>query len=143
MRLTWSLPQGEALKEFVVEKSTTAVGGFKVAASSQQLEWLDDTVAQGETCYYRVAAVDLAGNRSGQERTIPVTVPFFDEVALDAALSGNLIPGSYKPFHRGAHRRRPHAFHWAGYDGTCRGGKPHPGRRHPENRRFGTAPGGF
>ncbi len=96
VRLTWRLPQGEALKEFVVEKSTTAVGGFEAAASSQQLEWLDNTVAQGETCYYRVAAVDLAGNRSVKGQTIPVTVPFFDEVPLEASLSGDLVPGVYR-----------------------------------------------
>jgi hypothetical protein len=96
VRLTWTLPQGEALKEFVVEKSTTAVGDFSVVAQSQQLEWLDDTVSQGETHYYRVCAVDLAGNHSAYSLTIPVTVPFFDEVPLEAALSGNLVPGVYR-----------------------------------------------
>ncbi|WP_321495151.1 hypothetical protein [uncultured Desulfobacter sp.] len=96
VHLTWNLPQGEALKEFVVEKSSTAVGDFKVIASSQQLEWLDNTVAQGETCYYRVAAVDLAGNRSAQGRTLSVTVPFFEEVPLKETLSGNLVPGVYR-----------------------------------------------
>ncbi len=96
VQLTWSLPQGEALKEFVVEKSTTAVGDFSVLAQSKQLQFLDGDVSQGQTYYYRVCTVDMAGNHSGYGPTTPVTVPFFDEVVLGAELSGNLVPGAYR-----------------------------------------------
>jgi hypothetical protein len=96
VQLIWTLPQGEALKEFVIEKSATAVGDFTVLAQSKQLQFLDNDVAQGQTYYYRVCAVDMAGNHSAYGPTVTVTVPFFDEMPLNAALSGNLVPGVYR-----------------------------------------------
>ncbi|WP_419660577.1 tetratricopeptide repeat protein [Desulfosarcina variabilis str. Montpellier] len=96
VQLTWTLPQGEALKAFVVEKSTTAVGDFSVLAQSKQLQFLDSDVSQGQTYYYRVCTVDLAGNHSAYGPTVPVTVPFFDEMPLTAVLSGHLVPGVYR-----------------------------------------------
>ena len=96
VQLTWTLPQGEALKAFVIEKSATAVGDFTVLAQSKQLQLLDSDVVQGQTYYYRVCTVDLAGNHSAYGPTVQVTVPFYDEMPLNAALSGHLVPGVYR-----------------------------------------------
>lgn len=94
--LAWSLPQGEDLKSFLVEKSQTAVGDFAFAASPKDLNYLDTDVAQGQTYYYRISSVDLAGNRSPHEKTVQVTMPFFDEVTLTGELSGTLVSGLYR-----------------------------------------------
>jgi hypothetical protein len=94
--LNWSLPKGEDLKSFAIEKSNTAVGDFAPLATTKDLRYLDAEVSQGHTYYYRVRSVDPAGNRSTNEKTIPVTMPFFDEVTLTGALSGTLVAGIYR-----------------------------------------------
>jgi len=94
--LSWDLPRGEELKAFVVEKSAAAVGEYTVVTQTRDLQCLDSEVAQGQTYYYRVSAIDAAGNRSTAGATVPVTLPFFDEVPLTGALSGKLVPGLYR-----------------------------------------------
>jgi hypothetical protein len=94
--LTWALPQSEDLKEFLVERNEAPVGSFTVIAHTKEIRYLDATVSQGHTYYYRVLAVDPAGNRSLQDRTVGVTVPFYHEVALTGALSGTLVTGVYR-----------------------------------------------
>jgi len=94
--LTWALPQGEDLKTFAVEKSETAVGDFTIAASTKDLRYLDADVSQGHVYYYRIRAVDQAGNRSVSRKTVQVTVPLYDEVTLTGPLSGMLVSGVYR-----------------------------------------------
>jgi hypothetical protein len=94
--LNWALPEGEDLKSFAVEKSQAAVGDFTPVASPKDLHYLDTDVSQGQTYYYRVRSVDLAGNRSPHKKTIQVTMPFFDEVTLTGPLSGALVSGLYR-----------------------------------------------
>jgi hypothetical protein len=94
--LTWALPQGEDLKAFAVEKSEEAIGDFAPVAHTKDLLYLDADVSQGHTYYYRIRAVDPAGNRSSQERTVQVTMPFYDEVTLTGSLSGTLVSGVYR-----------------------------------------------
>ncbi len=96
IRLDWALPRGEDLETFTVEKSETAVGEFASVANTKDLQYLDGNVSQGSTHYYRVRAIDLAGNRSGYEKTIVVVMPFFDEVTLSGSLSGTLVSGIYR-----------------------------------------------
>lgn len=94
--LTWALSQGEDLKTFVVEKSEEAVGDFAAAASTKDLRYLDADVSQGRIYYYRIRAVDQAGNRSSHQKTVQVTVPIYDEVTLTGSLSGTLVSGVYR-----------------------------------------------
>ena len=94
--LTWALPQGEDLKNFSVEKSEKAVGDFATVGSTKDLSYLDADVSQGHTYYYRVRAVDSAGNRSANQKTVKVTVPLYDEVTLTGSLSGTLVSGVYR-----------------------------------------------
>lgn len=94
--LSWALPPGNDVRTFVVEKSATAVGDFAQVAQTRELRWLDAEVAEGATCYYRVRAMDAAGNRSGQERTVRATMPCYEEVTLRGPLSGTLAPGVYR-----------------------------------------------
>jgi hypothetical protein len=94
--LQWSLPKGEDLKSFAIEKSNTAVGDFTPLATTKDLRYLDAEVSQGNTYYYRIRSVDPAGNRSTNEKTIQVTMPYFDEVTLTGALSGTLVAGVYR-----------------------------------------------
>jgi hypothetical protein len=94
--LSWTPPPGDDVQTFVVEKSATAVGDFSQVARTRELRWLDAEVAEGATCYYRVRAVDAAGNRSGQEHTLRATMPCYQEVTLRGPLSGTLAPGVYR-----------------------------------------------
>lgn len=94
--LTWALPQGENLKEFIIKKSETAVGNFIAVAKTKDLRYLDTKVSQGHTYYYRIKAVDLAGNHSARDKTTQVTMPFYDEVKLSGSLSGIMVPGLYR-----------------------------------------------
>ena len=94
--LTWALPLNGGLKEFVVERSKTAVGNFTTIATTKNLRYLDTKVSQGHTYYYQVKAIDMAGNRSAREKTIQVTLPFYDAVNLSGSLSGTMVPGLYK-----------------------------------------------
>jgi hypothetical protein len=94
--LSWTLPEGEDLKSFAVEKSQAAVGDFTLVASPKDLHYLDTDVSQGHTYYYRVRSVDLAGNRSLHQKTVQVTMPFYDEVTLTGSLSGALVSGLYR-----------------------------------------------
>ncbi len=94
--LTWALPQSENLRKFMVERSETAVGHFTTVAKTKGLRYLDTKVSQGHTYYYRIKAVDMAGNRSVHDRTIQVTMPFYDEVKLSGSLSGILVQGLYR-----------------------------------------------
>jgi hypothetical protein len=96
IRLNWALPRGEDLETFTVEKSETAVGEFKTVANPKNLQYLDGNVSQGNTYYYRIRAIDRAGNRSAYEKTVPVVMPFFDEVSLSGSLSGTLVSGIYR-----------------------------------------------
>ncbi|RJQ86879.1 MAG: tetratricopeptide repeat protein [Desulfobacteraceae bacterium] len=94
--LTWALPQSEDLKAFAVEKSEKAVGDFAFVANTKDLYYLDAEVSQGHSYYYRIRAVDPAGNRSSHEKTILATMPFYDEVKLSGSLSGTLVSGVYR-----------------------------------------------
>ncbi len=94
--LTWALPQGEDLKNFSVEKSEKAVGDFAAVTSTKDLRYLDADVSQGHTYYYRIRAIDSAGNRSVNQKTVKVTVPLYDEVTLTGPLSGTLVSGVYR-----------------------------------------------
>lgn len=94
--LSWVLPQGEELESFAVEKSQTAVGDFTLVASSKNLRYLDKEVSQGQTYFYRVRPIDLAGNRSPIAKTVQVTMPVYDEVTLTGDLSGTLVSGLYR-----------------------------------------------
>ncbi len=94
--LTWALPQSEDLKEFVIKRSETAVGNFTTVAKTKDLRYLDTKVSQGHTYYYRIKAVDMAGNRSARDKTTQVTMPFYDEVKLSGSLSGIMVTGLYR-----------------------------------------------
>ncbi len=94
--LTWALPQGDDLKAFAVERSEEAVGDYSPVANTKDLRYLDGDVSQGRTYYYRIRAVDLAGNRSLYEKTLQVVLPFYDEVTLSGSLSGTLVSGVYR-----------------------------------------------
>ena len=94
--LSWSLPKSEDIKSFMVEKSETAVGEYTLLTSTNEQSYMDGDVQQGKTVYYRVRAVDEAGNKSAPKKRLKMTMPFFDEVILGEILKGTLIAGVYK-----------------------------------------------
>jgi hypothetical protein len=96
VNLNWTLPQGEDLKAFAVEKSDTAVGDFTIVSTTKDLNYLDADVSQGQTYYYRIRAVDMAGNRSPKHDTVEVVMPFYDEVTMTGELSGTWVSGVYR-----------------------------------------------
>jgi len=94
--LAWTLPREEAdLKAFAVERGDSPVGEFTEVAQTGKLEFLDPSVAQGSTIYYRVVSLDAIGNRSAPTKTVKAVMPFFEEMPLAKELKGALVPGVY------------------------------------------------
>lgn len=93
--LSWQTPDGESLKEFVIERGENPVGKFEIIGRTRELEFTDPQSPQGRTLYYRVRSVDNAGNFSKEEKAIAVTVPQFDIRELTEPLSGKLVRGNY------------------------------------------------
>jgi len=96
INLSWTLSKSEDVKSFIVEKSETAVGEYALLTSTNEQGYMDGDVPQGKTFYYRVRAVDAAGNKSAPRKPLKMTMPFFDEVTLGDTLKGTLIPGVYR-----------------------------------------------
>lgn len=93
--LSWTQPDKKSVQGFVVERGEKPFGDFKPLAETKDLNYLDATIAQGSTHYYRVRSKDTIGNTSEPTQSLKVVMPFFEEVALAATLKGVLVPGVY------------------------------------------------
>jgi hypothetical protein len=65
------------LAGYMIYRSIQETSGFTalVSAPVSTNAWQDDTVQKGHAYYYRVAAVDAAGNESGPSFTFKAIVP--------------------------------------------------------------------
>jgi len=76
-------------------RSETPLEGFHEIGKTSKFQYLDTLVEEGKTYYYRVLGIDEAGNLSKPEKTVAVTIPFFEERLLSGEVEGPLIKGNY------------------------------------------------
>lgn len=95
VRLSWGLPEGEEVAAFVVERNDSPVGNWAEVSRVEELTAVDPGVSQGQIYYYRVRAVDTAGNLSSPRKPLEVPVPRFERMVLQGELKGTLIAGEY------------------------------------------------
>ncbi|WP_291327105.1 right-handed parallel beta-helix repeat-containing protein [Desulfovibrio sp. UCD-KL4C] len=93
--ISWKVPKAEDLDNFVIEKGTDPVGEFEVIGKTHGLSFVDNSVSQGATVYYKVRTMDRAGNLSSTDEILKVVVPQFDERELLGELTGTLVKGNY------------------------------------------------
>ncbi|MGV3723704.1 MAG: phage head spike fiber domain-containing protein, partial [Actinomycetota bacterium] len=89
VQVRWT-PNTEAdLAGYRVQRAMEGAG-YATISEPPAAELVDSAVAAGDACYYRVAAVDAAGNTSAYSQPVAVTVPSSDPV--QSPVSGkNLI----------------------------------------------------
>ncbi|MBN2373121.1 hypothetical protein JXL19_04985 [bacterium] len=95
IHISWTIPDTETSAIYIF-RSDTPIEGFKKTAETKQLQYLDASVNDGATYYYRILGVDNVGNIGKPEETLAVTVPFFQEHVLSGEIFGTLIKGNYR-----------------------------------------------
>ncbi|HCX79806.1 MAG TPA: hypothetical protein DG577_10375 [Firmicutes bacterium] len=94
-KLTWQAPIDADLGSFNIYRSVQSRQGYEKIATANDSTWLDTTVSYGNTYYYVVTSVDLAGNESNYSAELTVEIPDFTEVYFNdfEADAGNLSSG--------------------------------------------------
>jgi hypothetical protein len=95
VHMDWSLPGGEEIAAFVIERNDRPVGQFAQMARIEDAWFVDGEVEQGSTYYYRIRSVDKARNLSKPCKPVEVVMPRFDELTISGELTGSLITGNY------------------------------------------------
>ncbi|OAQ20932.1 hypothetical protein TDIS_0858 [Thermosulfurimonas dismutans] len=93
VRLSWKCVDGTTTG-FVVLRSCEPLSGYQEIARIGDLNFLDKEVKAGERYFYRVAALDKAGNRSSFVQIGPVNIPVTG-VSLSGDLPAKLGRGTY------------------------------------------------
>jgi hypothetical protein len=74
VNLSWNANSESDLSHYRLERSVNGTGSFGLLASPTVTTHVDGSVSAGSTYYYRVFAVDTAGNVSAPSSTVSVTV---------------------------------------------------------------------
>ncbi|MBI3637619.1 MAG: hypothetical protein HY216_15615, partial [Candidatus Rokubacteria bacterium] len=85
VRLQWKANTEPDMASYRVYRSGSQLTGFTVVATLEQPEFKDDVEG---TAYYRVAAVDRAGNESAPSGTVSLPI-------LDSSLTGTITVDAY------------------------------------------------
>ncbi|MEA5429395.1 cellulose binding domain-containing protein [Arcicella lustrica] len=67
VELSWNQPAGDVASGYVIQRSTSSGSGFQTIATNNfdiKLFYVDESVTNGTTYYYRVAAINSAGTGS-------------------------------------------------------------------------------
>ncbi|MEA3280387.1 MAG: DUF799 family lipoprotein, partial [Thermodesulfobacteriota bacterium] len=69
--LTWDKNTEDDLSKYLIYKSDTPLSGFKKIGQTEFAEFKDENAINLRACYYKISALDLAGNESNRQG--PVT----------------------------------------------------------------------
>jgi fibronectin type 3 domain-containing protein len=86
--LTWDANTDSDLAGYRVFRSSTAGGTFALLTTGQPVVgqlFVDTTASAGKTYFYRIVAVDTAGNASASSNDATATRPYPDPVRINAA----------------------------------------------------------
>ncbi len=103
VELRWAKGTEEDIARYKLYRSSTPLSGFEEVSATELTVFLDRNVTNGTSYYYKISAVDLAGNESRLSQAIrstpvapgptPVTGSLSGEVTWYAAASPYLIEG--------------------------------------------------
>lgn len=85
IKLTWR--QNEEVDHYLIYRSTGSEPGFVLYETTKDKYFVDARVVPGETYYYRVSAVDLAGNEGSLPEEVQVTVTGTENVLVASKIT--------------------------------------------------------
>ena len=94
VKLTWECLDGSTVA-FIVQRSEEPLSGYKEISRVGDVGCVDNKVEEGKKYFYRVAALDQAGNISEFRQIGPVEIPITGGV-LSGDLPARIKKGSYK-----------------------------------------------
>lgn len=73
--LTWDAPVGSVVTSYNVKRGSSATGAFTTIGTANITSYIDNNVAEGDTWFYEITAVNTAGE--GQPSVVAsATIPF-------------------------------------------------------------------
>ena len=93
IKLIWKCDDGSTNK-FEIYRSKEPLSGYKSIVKTSNITYVDKDVKPGEKYFYRIVAIDAAGNKSDPIQIGPITVPI-QGLIISGKLSGNLKKGTY------------------------------------------------
>lgn len=94
MNLTWRTKDTETTG-FVLMRSTSPLSDYTEIVTPKGFSYEDTDISPGMNYYYRVIALDEAGNTSLPVQVGPVALPVLTEQRLPDSLTGSFLSGKY------------------------------------------------
>ena len=94
IKLNWHTDDAETIA-FLILRSNNPLTDYKEIAKVKEFTYEDKDIEPGKNYFYRVIALDDAGNQSKPLQYGPISLPVLTEQTLPKTLSGTYLSGKY------------------------------------------------